>query len=138
MTPVLALLLSLTSLQWVLAEDSRQPIAAHNFFLSHLSPLITYTPSSPTDDPASGWNASLARHSTTNANASVEFAYFGYSFDISSGNHSRLEGIDRSYVQGWQEESITMEQSENSYMDIRSYMAGTYVPATNPTSALPY
>ena len=136
MIPMLTLLLSLTSLPWVLAKDDHQPMSGHEFFLSHLSPLITYTPSSPTDDPVSGWNASLARHSTTNANASVEFAFFGFSFDVSSGNYSRLEGIDRSFVQGWQEESITMEQSDNSYMDIRSYTAQTNVPATNSMSAL--
>jgi hypothetical protein len=135
MIPVLTLLLS-TSLPWVLAQDGRQQIAGHTFFLSHLSPLIGYTPSTPTNDPVSGWNVSLARHSTTNANASVDFAYFGNSFDVSSGNYSRLEGIDRSLDMGWHEATITMEQSDDSFMDIRSYTAQTRVPATDSRSAL--
>jgi hypothetical protein len=130
MIPILTLLLSLTSLQWVLAQDDRQPTVGHAFFISHLSPLISYTPSTPTDDPVSGWNVSLARHSTTNASASVEFAYFGNSFDVSSGNYSRLEGIDRSLEMGWHEATITMEQSDDSFMDIRSYMAYSNVPAS--------
>jgi hypothetical protein len=135
MIPVLTLLLSITSLPWVLAQDDRQQIAGHTFFLSHLSPLIGYTPSTPTDDPMSGWNVSLARHSTTNASASVEFAYFGNSFDVSSGNYSRLEGIDRSLDMGWHEATITMDQSDDSFMDIGSYTAQTRVPATNSRSA---
>jgi len=135
MIPMLALLLCLSSLQRVLAQDDRQPIAGHAFFISHLSPLISYTPSTPTDDPEAGWNVSLARHSTTNANASVEFAFFGIAFDVSSANHSRLEGIDRSYDTGWHEATITMEPSDNSFMDIKSYTAQTNVPATNSQSA---
>jgi hypothetical protein len=130
MIPMLTLLLSLTSLPWILAKDDRQPTAGHTFFLSHLSPLITYTPSTPTDDPVSGWNVSLARHSTTNSTASVEFAYFGRSFDVSFGNHSSLEGIDRSLDMGWHEATITMEQSDDSFMDIRSYTAYTDVPTS--------
>jgi hypothetical protein len=131
MIPVLTLLLSLTSLSWVLAKDDRQPTTGHAFFISHLSPLITYTPSSPTDDPVTGWNASLDRHSTTNPNSSVEFAYFGNSFDVLVGNHSRLEGIDRSLTTGWHEATITMERSDDSFMDIKSYMAYTNVPTSS-------
>jgi hypothetical protein len=130
MIPMLTILLSLTSLPWILAKDDRQPTAGHTFFLSHLSPLITYTPSTPTDDLVSGWNVSLARHSTTNANASVEFAYFGNSFDVLVANYSRLEGIDRSLTTGWHEATITTEQSDDSFMDIKSYIAYTNVPTS--------
>jgi hypothetical protein len=130
MIPMLTLLVSLTSLPWSLAKNDRQPTVGHAFFISHLSPLISYTPSTPTDDPVSGWNVSLARHSTTNASASVEFAYFGNSFDVLVANYSRLEGIDRSLTTGWHEATITTEQSDDSFMDIRSYIAYTNVPTS--------
>jgi hypothetical protein len=41
-----------------------------------------------------------------------------------------LEGIDRSLSTGWHEAIITTEQSDDSFMDIRSYTAYTNVPTS--------
>jgi len=123
------LLLSLTTASLVLAQDDRQATAGHTFFISHLSPLINYTPSAPTDNAETGWNVSLARHTTTNSNASIEFAYFGNTFDI-YGNHSSLDGIDRGLNNDWHEVTVKIDGSDDSFMDIRSYTAGSSVPAT--------
>jgi hypothetical protein len=130
MIPLYTLLLSLATTHLVVAQDDRQKTAGHTFFLSHLSPLFTYEPSAPTDDAEAGWNSSLARHSTTNANASVEFAYFGTSFDI-TGNYSSLVGGSGRFETNsdWYEASIKTNGSDDSYMNIRSFLIRSNVPA---------
>jgi hypothetical protein len=130
MIPLYTLLLSLATTHLVAAQDDRQKTAGHTFFLSHLSPIFTYDPSAPTDDAAAGWDVSLALHSTANTSASVEFAYFGGSFDV-YGNYSMLDGIDRSNDNRWRQPIIKTSGSEGSFLkDIRSYTLQTNVPAT--------
>jgi len=128
MFPATALLLAIVTTQLVAAAD-RQTTAGHTIFLSHLSPLITYTPSSPTDDPVSGWNVSQAQHSTINANASVEFMYFGSSFII-GGNYSSLDAPGRyNRDRDWYEASIKTDGSSGSFMDFSVYSISSTVPA---------
>jgi hypothetical protein len=103
---VLALALSLA--RPVTSQNDRQRLATHITFFSHLSPLLEYAPSSPTDDAAEGWNVSLARHATNHSDSSVKWYGYGSSFEL-QGNSSQLElqwegagddSPDNTYVQG--------------------------------------
>lgn len=70
--------------------SQNQPTDSQSIWLSHLSPLLEYSPTVPTDDAEQGWDVSLARHSTKSSGASVR--WFGYtsSFQL-EGNSSMLE-----------------------------------------------
>jgi len=67
-----------------------QPTMVQSTFLSHLSPLLEYSPNAPTDDAEQGWNVSLARHSTNYSESSVRWSGFTRSFQL-EGNASMIE-----------------------------------------------
>jgi hypothetical protein len=122
-------LLSWATLPWVMAQMQGQRLATHGFFLSHLSPLLSYTPSNPTNVSGTGWNPTLSRTKTTDSSAKVEFSYFGHDFDL-WGNWSSLEGIERGLNDDWHKTIVGIDGSNESFMDIKFYTASSDVPAT--------
>jgi hypothetical protein len=126
----------------------------HRVWLSHLSPLVTYLPDSPTNDAEAGWNVSLRSHYTTNNNASIQWSYFGRGF-TAEGNGTALEldltnsGIDEHIARGdsqpndyrmvssvlgidqggVQEATIKTNQSDDSCMNVTRYTLDAVVPA---------
>ena len=81
---------ALLSLGSVSAQDGGQPTRSQIIFLSHLSPLLDYSPLSPTDDPDAGWNVSLARHATNHSGASLTLSSFFLNNLEVPGNASRI------------------------------------------------
>jgi hypothetical protein len=115
--------------------------------------MITYLPLSPGDDIPTGWDVSLERHSATRTGASVEFGFFGRTFEV-WGNGSNYDwemsnmgdDTDLQYVSrqdtgrpamfttlsgidlDWHDVKLSNNESEGSFMDIRGYMLRTEVP----------
>lgn len=88
--------------------SQNQRLVTHITFLSHLSPLLEYTPSSPTNDAEQSWEVSLARHATNHSESSVRWYGYADSFAL-EGNASSLEfqwegggddSRDNTYVSG--------------------------------------
>lgn len=137
----------------MLSQREGQTLTSHDIYLSHLSPMITYLPLSPSDDIPTGWDISLERHSATRTGASIEFAYFGRTFEVwgngtdydwtmsnrGEDGGSRyvtrdeigqpamlapLSGVDLD----WHEVEVRLNESEDSYLDIRGFMLRTELP----------
>ena len=87
--PTMMGLLVAASMTSPVASQDRQTTIQHYTFLSHLSPLLEYTPEAPTDDSEQGWNVSLAQHSTNFSDSSVRWSGFATSFQI-LGNSSMV------------------------------------------------
>lgn len=135
------------------AQNSGQTLTSHDIYLSHLSPMITYSPLSPRDtEIESGWNVSLQSHSATHNGASIEFGYFGRTMEV-WGNGTNYDWVmtnmgapDSLYAAfqeigepatlrllsgfdlDWHDVRLRVNESEPSYMDIRGFMLRTYLP----------
>jgi hypothetical protein len=134
-------------------SDSGQTNIGFNIYLSHLSPLITYSPTSPADNAAEGWNASLSAYSTTNNNATVNFGYFGETFSVlGNGTKFDWEMTNRGNADGyvitsdggsqfvlatltdvkldWHDVSMQTNDNDGSYLDIATLQLTSYLPST--------
>jgi hypothetical protein len=74
----------------VSSVEAKQQLWTQTTYLSHLSPLLDYSPTSPTDNSAESWNISLARAETSYNNASVNWYGFTRRFEL-YGNGTNLE-----------------------------------------------
>jgi hypothetical protein len=79
-----------TALMTVPAAGQGQTTTVHITFLSHLSPLLEYTPTRPTGNAEQGWDVSLARHATDHSDSSFRWYGFANAFEI-RGNASNVE-----------------------------------------------
>jgi hypothetical protein len=134
-------------------SDGGQTNIGFNIYLSHLSPLITYSPASPADNAAEGWNASLSTYSTTNNNATVNFGYFGETFSVfGNGAEFDWEMTNRGNADGyvitsdggsqfvlatltdvkldWHDVSMQTNDNDGSYLDIATLQLTSYLPST--------
>jgi hypothetical protein len=145
--------MALLSLVAPVYSQDGQTLTSHDIYLSHLSPMIRYLPISPGDDIPTGWNVSLERHSATRTGTSIEFGYFGRTFEV-WGNGSEYDwemsnkgdNTDAQYVSrqetgrpamlaplagidlDWHDVSLTLNESEDSFVDVRGYMLRTELP----------
>jgi hypothetical protein len=143
---------SMLSLATIASAQNGQTLTSHDIYLSHLSPMIRYLPTSSSADIPTGWDVSLERHSATRTGASVEFGYFGETFEVwgngsnydwkmsnmgseGSSNGLRQEIGDPAALKllwgvdlDWHDVELRVNESEDSFMDIRGYMLRTYLP----------
>lgn len=150
---IIPLWVALLSLLAPVHSQEGQTLTSHDIYLSHLSPMIKYLPLSPSDDIPTGWDVSLERHSATRTGASVEFGYFGRTFEV-WGNGTKYDwemsnmgdDTDVQYVSreetgrpamlaplagidlDWHDVKLTLNESEGSFIDVRGYMLRTELP----------
>jgi hypothetical protein len=72
----------------------QQTTMQHLTFFSHLSPLLQYSPSSPTNDPEQGWNVSLARHATNSSESRLEWSGFASYFELTGNSSNVVLGLE--------------------------------------------
>ena len=129
-----------------------QTLTSHDIYLSHLSPMVRYLPTSTSDNIPTGWNVTLESHNASRTGASVEFGFFGRTFEV-WGNGSNydwemtnmgeaesqyaasqetgqpatlrlLSGFDLD----WHDVQLRINETEPSYIDVRGFMLRTYLP----------
>ena len=129
-----------------------QTLTSHDIYLSHLSPMVKYLPVSTSEDIPTGWNVTLGSHNVTRTGASVEFGFFGRTFEV-WGNGSNYDwlmtNMGDSKVRGaavaetgepatlrlltdfdldWHDVTLKVNESDPSYLDVRGFRLRTYLP----------
>jgi hypothetical protein len=133
----------------------RQSIMIHYTFFSHLSPLLQYTPSSPSNDPEQGWNVSLARHATNYSESRLAWSGFASYFELTGNSSNVVLGLESAaddvpdyttvstgpYVARFQRDAslyprsdiynvtVRTNGSETSYMELDRGLIRAVVPA---------
>jgi hypothetical protein len=129
-----------------------QTLTSHDIYLSHLSPMVRYLPTSTSDDIPTGWNVTLESHTASRTGASVDFGFFGRTFEV-WGNGSNYDwtmtnkgDAESQYAASqetgepatlrllsdfdldWHDVTLRINETERSYMDIRGFMLRTFLP----------
>lgn len=136
-----------------LSQSESQTLTPFDIYLSHLSPMVRYLPTSPDNDIPTGWEVTLESHNATRTGASIEFGYFGRTFDV-WGNGSNYDwtmsntddGEGLQYVTrreigapatlatlsgiplDWHDVQLRVNETEPSYLDIRGFALRTELP----------
>jgi hypothetical protein len=136
-----------------LAQSDGQTLTSHDIYLSHLSPMIRYLPTSTRDDIPNSWNVTLESHSATRTGAGVEFGFFGRIFEVWGNGSNYAWGMtdmggnnETKYLTyqevgeppkpapltgvplGWHDVRLRVDETDPSYLDISGFTLITELP----------